>query len=215
MTVERGIYGGRKTREGTVVSDKMEKTVVVAVQSNIRHPLYKKTIRRVHKFMAHDGKDQAKLGDLVRIVEAAPASKRKRWQLVEILRRAELPEVAPESIDLDVLGEVKPDEEAVPAETVEAVGGPAVEAVQPEETPEPEVSSEEPAPVLMDAGEEALETAEQVAAEGTAEPAEPEAPAPGDAEPVLEDAAPEATGIAGDEPEAESSTGEKSEEEAE
>jgi ribosomal protein uS17 len=66
MTAERGIYGGRKIRQGTVVSDKMEKTVVVAVQSNIRHRLYKKTIRRVKKFMAHDENETAKMGDVVR-----------------------------------------------------------------------------------------------------------------------------------------------------
>ena len=88
MTAGQGVYSGRKVREGTVVSDKMTQTVVVAVHSAIRHPLYKKTIRRVRKYMAHDEEEKAKIGDRVRIVEAAPISKHKRWRVVEVLRRA-------------------------------------------------------------------------------------------------------------------------------
>ena len=173
MTVERGIYGGRKIREGTVVSDKMEKTVVVAVQSNIRHPLYKKTIRRVRKFMAHDENGQAKMGDTVRIVEAGPTSRRKRWQLTEVLSRAELPEVAPGAIDLDILGEVKAEEEASVAEVAE-VADAAVEAP---------VAVAEPV-----AAEEAAEEPEPQAAVEEETPAEESAP-----EPAAAEAAPEAT----------------------
>ena len=100
-------------RDGNVVSDKMQKTVVVAIEANFRHRLYKKTVRRVRRFMAHDERDEAKLGDRVRIVEASPISRRKRWRLLEVLTRADLPEVAPESIDLELLGEVKPEEPEV------------------------------------------------------------------------------------------------------
>ena len=153
MTADAGLYGGRKTREGTVVSDKMENTVVVAVQTSRRHPLYKKTIRRVHKFMAHDASGDTRLGDVVRIVEISPVSKRKRWGVVEVLKRAELPELAPGSIDLEIIGEVKaetPEEEvpavAVAAEDVTEAATDVPEPVDAEEAPvaaaEPEVGAE-------------------------------------------------------------------------
>jgi small subunit ribosomal protein S17 len=199
MTSGTGLYGGRKVREGTVVSDKMEKTVIVAIQWNIRHRLYKKTIRRAKKFLAHDENEQAKVGDRVRIVEAAPVSLRKRWQVVEVLRKAELPEVAPESIDLELLGEVTPEAEAVdetaPAAAVaepEAVASPEAEAAQP---PEVEISEPEPVeeaePVLASAAEEAVDVPAQAA--DSAEAAEPEIPAAEEADIVQADAAPEAT----------------------
>ncbi|MEW6104894.1 MAG: 30S ribosomal protein S17 [Bacillota bacterium] len=78
----------RKVRVGTVVSDRMDKTVVVAVERTIRHPLYKRTIKRTTKFMAHDEENQAKVGDKVRLMETRPLSKRKRWRVVEIVERA-------------------------------------------------------------------------------------------------------------------------------
>jgi small subunit ribosomal protein S17 len=137
MTAEKGLYGGRKTREGTVVSDKMENTVVVAVQTSRRHPLYKKTIRRVHKFMAHDASGNTKLGDVVRIVEIAPVSRRKRWGVVEVLERAELPEVAPGSIDLEIIGEVKPEAPEEEAPVAASAAETADEAV-----PDAEASDE-------------------------------------------------------------------------
>jgi small subunit ribosomal protein S17 len=140
MTV-KGKYGGRKVRDGTVVSDKMQKTLLVAVEEHFRHPLYKKRVRRLHKFMAHDEREEGKMGDRVRIVEAAPISRKKRWQLVEILERAELPEVAAESIDLDLIGEVKREEEEALAEEAAA----PVAAAQGETAPEPEPVAEEPA----------------------------------------------------------------------
>ncbi len=77
----------RKTREGTVVSDKMDKTVVVTVSSSTRHRLYKKLMRRLRRYMVHDETNEAKLGDRVRIVESRPYSRRKRWQLAEVLVR--------------------------------------------------------------------------------------------------------------------------------
>ena len=80
--------GQRKQREGVVVSDKMDKTVVVAVNYVRRHPLYHKRITRTSKFLAHDENNQAKPGDIVRIEETRPMSKRKRWIVREIVEKA-------------------------------------------------------------------------------------------------------------------------------
>ncbi|OYT72327.1 MAG: 30S ribosomal protein S17 [Armatimonadetes bacterium JP3_11] len=81
--------GRRKVRVGVVVSDKMDKTVVVAVMRSYRHPLYKKTIRRTKKYMAHDEQNQCRVGDRVEIVETRPLSRRKRWRVRQILERAQ------------------------------------------------------------------------------------------------------------------------------
>jgi small subunit ribosomal protein S17 len=78
----------RKTREGLVVSDKMEKTVVVAVEDRVKHPLYGKVIRRTSKLKAHDETDQVGVGDRVLIMETRPLSATKRWRVVEVLERA-------------------------------------------------------------------------------------------------------------------------------
>ncbi|MGI9953016.1 30S ribosomal protein S17 [Moorellaceae bacterium AZ2] len=77
----------RKTRVGRVVSDKMDKTVVVAVETMERHPLLGKTIRRTKKFKAHDEENQYRVGDKVRIMETRPLSKEKRWRVVELIER--------------------------------------------------------------------------------------------------------------------------------
>ena len=90
--------GKRKTRVGRVVSDKMDKTVVVEVETPKRHPLYKKTIRRRVKFKAHDENNRCGLGDVVRIVETRPLSKQKRWRVGEIITKGEVVEVQPEEI---------------------------------------------------------------------------------------------------------------------
>ncbi len=207
MTVERGIHGGRKTREGVVISDRMEKTIVVAVQSNIRHPLYKKIIRRVHKFMAHDEDGQARTGDRVRIVEAAPTSRRKRWQLAGVLSRVELPEVAPESIDLDILGEVKPEEEPT-AEASAEVEEVAAEAAPAQPGPADEVAPDESA-VVAEAEEPAPEATEQEPAgdeETAGEPVadvEPEADVEPKAGGAPDEAAEDASEEAGDDAAAE------------
>jgi small subunit ribosomal protein S17 len=180
VTARQGGLRG-KVRDGTVVSDKMQKTLVVAVEANFRHRLYKKTVRRIQRLMAHDEREEARLGDRVRIIEAAPTSRHKRWRLLEILTRVELPEVAPESIDLELLGEVKPEEpeggearvegdgaetavkEPVPAE---AVAGPEAEAVVPEE-----VEVEEVPEIEESAEEEPAAEDEETAAEETPEAA--------------------------------------------
>ena len=78
----------RKTRVGVVVSDKMDKTIVVAVRNNERHPLYNKIVKKTYKLKAHDEANDAKVGDTVRVMETRPLSKDKRWRLVEIMERA-------------------------------------------------------------------------------------------------------------------------------
>ena len=78
----------RKTRVGVVVSDKMGKTIVVAVRDNVRHPLYNKIVKKTYKLKAHDETNDAKIGDTVRVMETRPLSKDKRWRLVEIMERA-------------------------------------------------------------------------------------------------------------------------------
>ena len=79
----------RKTRVGQVVSDKMDKTIVVAVADSVQHPLYKKIIKRTYKLKAHDENNECGIGDTVKVMECRPLSKDKRWRLVEIIKRAE------------------------------------------------------------------------------------------------------------------------------
>lgn len=88
----------RKIRIGRVLSNKMDKTVVVTVETLRHHPLYKKTIRRVVKYKAHDEKNQCKLGDTVEIIETRPLSREKRWRVSEILTKSEVVEVQPKEI---------------------------------------------------------------------------------------------------------------------
>jgi small subunit ribosomal protein S17 len=80
--------GARKSRTGLVVSDKMEKTVVVAIERRVPHPVYGKMVTRTRRLKAHDEENSAKVGDTVRIVETRPLSKDKRWRVVEIVNRA-------------------------------------------------------------------------------------------------------------------------------
>ena len=84
-SVERN---NRKTRIGKVVSDKMDKTIVVAIETLVSHPLYGKSVKRTTKFKAHDENNECKIGDRVKIMETRPLSKDKRWRLVEIIERA-------------------------------------------------------------------------------------------------------------------------------
>ena len=78
----------RKTMIGTVVSDKMDKTVVVAVETSVSHPIYKKTVKRTYKLKAHDEANECKIGDRVEVMETRPLSKDKRWRLVRIVEKA-------------------------------------------------------------------------------------------------------------------------------
>jgi small subunit ribosomal protein S17 len=88
VSTETAARGYRKTRRGYVVSDKMDKTVVVAVEDRVKHPLYGKVLRRTSKVKAHDEANTAGIGDLVLIMETRPLSATKRWRLVEILEKA-------------------------------------------------------------------------------------------------------------------------------
>lgn len=85
MEVQRGI---RKSRVGIVVSDKMDKTIVVEIRTRVKHPLYGKIMNRTEKFKAHDEENSCGVGDTVRIMETRPLSKDKRWRLVEIVEKA-------------------------------------------------------------------------------------------------------------------------------
>ncbi len=78
----------RKTRTGKVVSDKMDKTITVAVEDYVKHPLYNKIVKRTYKLKAHDEENQCGIGDTVRVMETRPLSKDKRWRLVEIIEKA-------------------------------------------------------------------------------------------------------------------------------
>ena len=181
----------RKRRIGQVISDKMDKTVVVAVQWRQRHPVYRKSIRRISKFHAHDEQNDARIGDRVLIVETKPLSRLKRWRIAEILERHEVPEIAPQEIGAAIEEEI-----AQPEAAVAVADGPQAEEVgtaEPEaaEEPEPE-AAEEPEPEAAEEPEpEAAEESEPEAAEepepGVAEEPEPEA-----AEPEVEPSAEEA-----------------------
>ena len=78
----------RKTRVGKVISDKMDKTIVVAVEDHVKHPLYNKIVKRTYKLKAHDENNECKVGDTVKVMETRPLSKDKRWRLVEIVEKA-------------------------------------------------------------------------------------------------------------------------------
>src|SRR3990172_9656490 len=95
--------GRLKSLVGTVVSEKMEKTVVVLVEHTTRDPLYRKTLKRSKRFLAHDDHLDAKPGDLVRILETRPLSRHKRWRVAEVLKRGEVAEIAPQEIDAEYL----------------------------------------------------------------------------------------------------------------
>ena len=86
--MEEKRVSSRKVRVGKVVSDKMDKTVVVAIEDRVAHPLYKKIVKRTYKLKAHDENNECRVGDRVRVMETRPLSKDKRWRLVEIVEKA-------------------------------------------------------------------------------------------------------------------------------
>ena len=146
----------RKVRIGRVVSDRMDKSVVVAIERRTRHRLYHKSIRHISRFTAHDETNEYRLGDLVRIVETRPLSRTKRWRVAELLSRADVPDVAA-AIAADVpepeiepaaeeaaaeepVAEAEPTADKVAAEEPVAEEAPIVEetaAEEPEEAPKP------------------------------------------------------------------------------
>ena len=85
FVVERNL---RKTRTGKVVSNKMDKTIVVAIENHVRHPLYGKIVKKTYKLKAHDENNECRIGDTVKVMETRPLSKDKRWRLVEIVEKA-------------------------------------------------------------------------------------------------------------------------------
>ena len=186
-------YGGRKTRVGVVVRDKMAKTVVVAVEAFKRHRLYKKIMRRVKRYKAHDEENACQVGDKVLIVETRPLSRDKRWRVAEILVTAALPEEERAYIDEEVAEELRELEEVMVAEApppAEEEALPAEEEVVAEEEPPAAVEAIEEAPPAGEAEpppaeEEALPAEEEVVAEeelaAVAEEIE-EAPPAGEAE---------------------------------
>jgi small subunit ribosomal protein S17 len=136
----------RKVRTGRVVSDKMDKTIIVAVQWQQRHPLYEKLQCRTTKFYAHDGAATCKLGDLVKIEETRALSRLKRWRVIDVLERREVAEVKPLELDQALLDAQR--RKQVEQGTMAAAAAP-VEAVQPVTAPEivapAPVDREEPA----------------------------------------------------------------------
>jgi small subunit ribosomal protein S17 len=94
--------GQQRVLQGTVVSDKMDKTVVVTVVRRKKHRLYHKVMSLTNRYKAHDEHNACKLGDVVRIQECAPISKEKRWRVIEVLTRGDVADVAPESIGKDI-----------------------------------------------------------------------------------------------------------------
>jgi len=128
----------QKSITGTVVSDKMEKTVVVQVATTTRHRIYKKILRRTKRYLAHDDRLGAKPGDTVRIVETRPLSRHKRWRVAEIVERGEVAEIAPREIDAEYLSMRREKETpAAPKEAGEAMaeGAEVAEATAPAEAP--------------------------------------------------------------------------------
>ena len=133
----------RKTRIGRVVSAEMNKTVVVAVERRVHHRLYHKSMRRVHKFKAHDELNEYQVGDTVRLTETRPLSKTKRWRVSALVHRDDVPDVQ--------LSEIAKEENLKPAVEIEA---PAAEEA-------PEAAAEEEAPAAEEAPEAAAEEEEK------------------------------------------------------
>ena len=122
----------RKSRLGRVVSNKMDKTAVVAVETRRHHPIYKKTVRRITRYKAHDEMNECQLGDTVRLEETRPLSKEKRWRVAEIVIKAEHLEVRPVELEAQPEETVVESEETV-AESKETVVEPEEKEAQPEE----------------------------------------------------------------------------------
>ena len=131
MNGETRVHGKRKTKVGRVVSDKMDKTIVVSVERLARHPLYKRVVRLTTKFKAHDEANDAKVGDTVLIEESRPLSATKRWRLLEIIQRA-----GDHGLASDIVSE-----EAETSEAIHAAAHPG-RTREPAPEPEPEPAAE-------------------------------------------------------------------------
>jgi small subunit ribosomal protein S17 len=166
--------GRQKSLTGTIVSDKMDKTVIVLVETTTRHRLYRKTLKRTTRYMAHDDRLEAKPGDIVRIVETRPLSRLKRWRVAEIVQRGDMPEVAAREIDVEYLSrqrevERPPDavarehaDEATEAPGAEGEVAPAGDVAESAEAPAAEAPSAEPdEPLTSEASVEPPPTSEE------------------------------------------------------
>ena len=204
------MYTRRRAQVGVVVGNKMQKTVIVAVEKHKRHPLYKKSMRRTQRYKAHDEKGLCALGDTVRIRESRPLSREKRWRVVEILARHEVAEVAPREIDQTILqriaAESPPPVETAPVAAPEKAAKPE-KAVKPEKAAKPEKAVK---PEKAAKPKKAAAPAEETEAQPEEAAAESE-PETGEAE-VSSEAAPEAEAATEAEPEA---TGEETDQEKE
>jgi small subunit ribosomal protein S17 len=138
-------YERRKVRTGRVVSDKMDRTIVVQVEWRTPHRLYKKPVRRMSKFRVHDPDNVSMVGDIVQVIETRPRSKTKRWRLVKILQRREMVDIRPEDIGEDAQPAVMPE----PAVEPVSVPDDAAEDSEPvaEAETEPDESAEGTEPV--------------------------------------------------------------------
>ena len=174
-------FDRKKIRVGRVASDKMDKTVVVYIERRRSHRLYKKSIQVRKRYVAHDPENDARLGDLVKLIESRPISKTKRWKVAEILERGDIADVQPDDIQLDedvqVAQKVDPDEHAA---AVAEMAAAAAEAAATEEVAEEEPAAEEesePEAEEPEAEAEEPEAEEESAAEEESEPEaeEPEA----------------------------------------
>ena len=168
------MYTRRRAQVGVVVGNKMQKTVIVAVEKHKRHLLYKKSMRLTKRYKAHDEKEVCALGDTVRIIESRPLSREKRWRVVEIIARHEVAEVAPREIDDTILQRIATEAPAP------AKAAPAKAAKKKAAPPEP-VAAVEPEPAT-----EAEPEAEAVVAEAQPEAEAVSAEAAAEAEPVTE-----------------------------
>ncbi len=157
----------RKIQVGKVISDKMEKTVVVEVDRRRAHPLYGKSVRRRSRFKAHDHEELCQIGDVVRIIENRPLSKTKRWRVNEILHREEVAGIQPEEISVDDIA-IRADKlsPSIKNDTAVDEAPRSLEAVTEEESAEEEIAEEESAEEAVTEEESAEEA---VAGEESAE----------------------------------------------
>ena len=141
----------RKVRVGTVIQDRMDKTVVVAVEWRRPHKLYRKPVRRRSRFYAHDEANQCRIGDEVRIIETRPLSRLKRWRVVEVISSTDIAEIAPQEIDREIIegadapqtASEEPVEAAAPAAVVGQVDAAPEEAASAPDAPAAEAPAED------------------------------------------------------------------------
>jgi small subunit ribosomal protein S17 len=168
MTTDQAPAVNRKSRVGTVVSDKNDKTVIVSVARAKRHRLYHKVIRSTKRYQVHDPDNRATTGDMVRIEECRPISKLKRWQLVEVLTERDVAEVAAAEIDRSLVQEVQRSA-AHTADAESADGRPAAAALAPTViAPAAATAAPAEAPAEVTASEAATAAAPEAPAEAAA-----------------------------------------------